>query len=99
MTNKLYSNNPVPAKNRLILAKLSRNASGGFIDIQTASNILELNPTITTAKLARLAKMGWLKRVKRGLYYVLPLETNPSQPAITDDPWVLANEVFAPFYI
>jgi len=37
--------------------------------------------------------------VRRGLYAVLPLETEPHSLIAPNDPWVLAREVFSPCYI
>jgi predicted transcriptional regulator of viral defense system len=46
-----------------------------------------------------LAEAGWLRRVRRGLYLVLPLEANAELATTVEDPWVLADELFAPCYI
>lgn len=48
--------------------------------------------------LGRLVRQGWLARVRRGLYLVLPLEAN-SRGGAVEDPWVLARELYSPCYI
>lgn len=50
-------------------------------------------------RLAALARQGWLRRVRRGLYLVLPLESNAAGPLAVEDPWILARELFSPCYI
>jgi predicted transcriptional regulator of viral defense system len=40
-----------------------------------------------------------MRHARRGLYFVLPLESEPGRPATPDDPWVVAREAFSPCYI
>lgn len=60
----------------------------------------EAAPSREAANLAlsRLAKKGWLQRLRRGVYMVVPLSSATSQPAV-DDPLAVAMELFAPCYI
>jgi predicted transcriptional regulator of viral defense system len=53
----------------------------------------------TAAKLASLVDRGWLRRVRRGVYLVVPLEAEPGSATTAADPWILAQEVFSPCYI
>ena len=46
-----------------------------------------------------LVRAGWLSRVRRGLYLVLPLEAGAGRPVTPEDPWVLAHEAYAPCYV
>ena len=48
-------------------------------------------------RLGRLARAGWISHVRRGLYYLPPLDAGPH--VIADDSWVLADAIFAPCYI
>lgn len=48
--------------------------------------------------LSRLQRKGWLRRIKRGMYVVVPLGASGPEPAI-EDGWPLAMELFAPCYI
>lgn len=45
-----------------------------------------------------LASKGWLSRVRRGLFTVVPLEADVPE-AWRADPWLVATRVFAPCYI
>jgi predicted transcriptional regulator of viral defense system len=84
---------------RLTATKLARSARHGLIDIESGSKALGLSANETATKLGSLARRGWLLRVRRGLYFVLPLEAEPGKPLMFDDPWVLAREAFSPCYI
>lgn len=48
--------------------------------------------------ISRLHRKGWLRRLKRGLYSIVPLEASSPNQA-PEDAWLLAMEVFAPCYI
>lgn len=84
---------------RTLMAKLARASRGGLISIDEAAAVLDLPRDRVSAKLASLARRGWLQRARRGLYLVAPLEAQPSHESIAEDPWVLAAEVFFPCYI
>lgn len=58
-----------------------------------------LSPNAASARLARYERRGWVRRARRGLYLILPLEADPRNPATVEDPWLLANELFAPCYV
>lgn len=94
---------PPPERNsklpRATVARLARAAKGGLIGVADASAILDVPRRTASLKLAALARKGWLARVRRGLYLVLPLEAEPGRPATPDDPWVVAREAFSPCYI
>jgi len=84
---------------KILLSILSRSAHSGLISVPAAGEVLGLSSHDAALKLASLARRGWLRRVRRGLYLILPLETDPRRPVISEDSWVLAREVFAPCYI
>jgi predicted transcriptional regulator of viral defense system len=94
--------NPIPAwskkepKERL--RRLARGARGGLVTTARAAALLRQSPTEASATLARLVRQGWLVRVRRGLYLVLPLEAGREGGAV-EDPWILARELYAPCYI
>ncbi len=54
----------------------------------------------TTANiiLSRLAQKGWLQRVRRGVYSIVPLSSLTSNPVI-EEVWPLATKLFEPAYI
>lgn len=66
-----------------------------------AEDIQKIHPVSRKAAnllLSRLHQKGWLRRLKRGVYAVVPLESETTHPAI-EDAWPLAMELFAPCYI
>lgn len=89
----------MPTAERLNLARLARVARGSLLDVSAAAKALEVPRRAAAVRLAALARRGWLRRVRRGLYLVLPLEARPGYPAVAEDPWVLAREAFSPCYI
>jgi len=66
-----------------------------LFSIKEASKIIGLPVKDTRLYLGYLARRGWLSRVKRGLYVSVPLGTvNPQK--YRDNPWIVANRIFAP---
>ncbi|WP_324335067.1 type IV toxin-antitoxin system AbiEi family antitoxin domain-containing protein [Baekduia sp.] len=76
---------------------LHRALSGPFT-AEDAAAVLEV-PRAEAARIAGyLASKGWLSRVRRGLFTVVPLEAEVPE-AWRADPWLVAARVFAPCYI
>lgn len=48
--------------------------------------------------LSRLARKGWLRRLRRGVYAVVPLSSRSGEPVV-EQPFAVAMELFAPCYI
>ena len=48
--------------------------------------------------LSRLARKGWLRRLRRGAYAVVPLSSASGQPVV-EDPLAVAMALYAPCYI
>ena len=87
----------VTGRRRRQLMSLHRAFAGPF-DAAQASAVLGLDLDPTRRLLAALAEGGWLSRVRRGWYIVVPLEASaPSD--WREDPWVVAATLFAPCYI
>lgn len=84
-------------KGRQQLANLIATA-GDVIRIDRAADILGLNRTSTAKTLARWTSQGWLRRIQRGVYVPVPLDSL-SSPHVIDDPWVLVPGLFAPAYV
>jgi predicted transcriptional regulator of viral defense system len=84
---------------RTLIAKLARASRTGLISVASAAKAMGTSRAAAALRLGRLARRGWLHRVRRGLYLVVPLETKPGERSTVEDPWVLAREVFAPCYI
>src|SRR5437868_6126194 len=81
------------------VAKLSRVARAGLVQVADAESALGLQLREAAARLGALARQGWLSRVRRGLYSIVPIEADPRRPVIPEDPWVLAVAAFSPCYI
>jgi len=84
---------------RSLVAKLSRVSKNGLLTVDQAAKVMGVDKKRVAMKLASLVRSGWLERARRGLYFILPLEAIPGQKTTTEDPWVLARELFSPCYI
>ena len=73
-------------------------ASDGTLTPKLVSNTLSLPQMESARLLARWCNAGWLKRVKQGVYWPVPLESNPNEIAI-EDSWIVAEDIFSPGYI
>lgn len=86
-------------RDRRALRDLARNARGGVLTLLRAATALEITPRATSLVLSALSRRGWLKRLRRGLYLVLPLEAESRTSGVVEDTWLLATELFSPCYI
>ncbi len=84
---------------RAILTTLARKAVGGIVTVEEAALLLGLSLKGTAIRLAALTRHGWLTRIRRGKYYILPLESSGGVTAVAPDPWVLAHRLFTPCYV
>ena len=82
---------------RIQLAAIIRGTKGA-ISIGEAASILGVSRIAAAKMLARWASKGWLSRVQRGLYIAVPLESRTADIAL-DDPWLIADRLYAPCYI
>jgi len=67
----------------------------------SAADVMErlgVSRTYANLMLSRLQKKGWLQRVRRGFYTVVPLHSNTGQP-VPEEPTAIAMSLFAPCYI
>lgn len=81
------------------LASLIRGSSTSLVTAEGAAAAWGVTGQAATRRLAALAKHGWLRRIKRGIYEVLPIESATSAAGLYEDPWVLGSRVFQPCYI
>ncbi len=81
------------------LQRIAAASKAGVITHGEVARALGLAPADTTLRLRSLVRRGWLKRIRRGVYLVLPLEADPGARPTVEDPWVLAGELFGPCYI
>ncbi len=82
-----------------MMTKLARAASGGLLSVDAAADALGSTSREASLKLASLARRGWLRRARRGLYLILPLEADPTRESAPEDTWVVAQKAFSPCYI
>lgn len=67
--------------------------------VDRAVQLLNLDRSRALPALRSLVRRGWLKRLRRGLYLVLPLEAEADVSGVVEDPWLLAAQLFSPCYI
>src|SRR5579871_6346064 len=79
------------------LAKVAGQARP-FIDVATASAALGWDQTRTAKQMARWSNQGYLRRVRRGTYAVVPLASLAAERVIAD-PWVLVPTTFRSSYV
>jgi predicted transcriptional regulator of viral defense system len=83
--------------NRRYLTLLHRHTNG-LVDIDKAARLLEMDHTKVSKLLARMASQGWVRRLRRGVYLLIPLEAaSPDDWSV--DPWIVADHLFKPAYI
>jgi predicted transcriptional regulator of viral defense system len=70
----------------------------GTISVAEASDILGFSRTDAAKMLARWASKGWLSRIRQGLYVSVPIESRTSDVPL-EDPWLVAERLYAPCYI
>lgn len=68
------------------------------VTIDRAASLLNVEPGEAAKRLAAWAAQGWLRRVRRGLYLSVPMDA-PDPRAWSEDPWYLADLVWAPCYV
>jgi predicted transcriptional regulator of viral defense system len=87
----------ISEKNKQYLVKLHRY-SNGIIDLTDAARILRFDRHEASKFMSYLSKQGWARRIRRGLYILIPLEvTSPKD--WSEDSWVIADRLFGPSYI
>lgn len=84
-------------RGRQQLAQLVAGA-GDVIQVTDAARVLDLDRSAAAKTLARWTAQGWLRRVRRGVYVPVTLDTLRSEHVL-DDPWVLVPGLFGPAYI
>lgn len=87
----------IEESNRTLLETLHRRVTGPFGSAEAAES-LGLSRQRAGRLLAYLARRGWLSRIRRGLYTVVPL--GAGKPGEwREDPWIVAATYLAPCYI
>jgi len=68
------------------------------VTVREAAALLGLSPNAAARLLAHWRGQGWVQRVRRGLYVLVPLG-GAGRVGVVADPWVLIARAFAPCYI
>lgn len=85
------------SKSRSHLSKLLREG-GEVLTVDSVASILGMENDNAAKALARWRNQGWLTRIKRGVYVVVPLEADNPQRAL-EDAWILIPELFGRAYV
>ena len=87
----------ISKESRQMLDAINRQFSGPF-EVSDIEKLFNMKRSKAARVLAHWASKGWLTRVRRGLYITVPLGAeNPKNRS--EDPWIVANKIFAPCYI
>ena len=81
------------------LTRIARASKAGIVSVADAAAALKSSRADASMRLAALAKAGWLERLRRGHYLVLPLDATSASTTTVEEPWVLAAALYAPCYI
>lgn len=78
---------------RILVAK-----GGATVSADDVIERLGVSRPYANLVLSRLKKKGWLQRLRRGVYSIVPLHSVSGQPVL-EEPMVIAMSLFAPCYI
>jgi predicted transcriptional regulator of viral defense system len=92
-----YSYNIVMNRPKEQLGNLIRQIGDIFV-VSAAAPVLDVSNTEAAKILARWSKQGWLTRIQRGLYAVVPMDAESTEQAL-EDAWLLVPQLFSPCYI
>ncbi len=92
-----YTASGISAANRRRLEQLHRGSKGP-VTVREAAHILGIDATTTARLLAHWCAHGWIRRVRRGLYVLVPLGA-AGRVGVVADPWIFIARAFAPCYI
>ena len=87
----------IGSKSRARLKRIIESSSDNILTPKLVSNTLSLPQNESARLLSRWHNAGWLKRIKRGMYWPIPLEYDLNSPV--EDEWLVADRVFSPGYI
>ena len=69
-----------------------------IVDVALVKRILEVSPQEAGRLLARWSDRGWVKRIKRGIYVPIPLDSTTSK-IVVEEPFLIADKIYSPGYI
>ncbi len=79
------------------IGKLMREV-GELLTVSAAAEALGTSKTDVSKMLSRWVIQGWLTRIRRGLYAIVPIDAVDNQQALEDE-WMLVPELYSPCYI
>ena len=82
---------------RVRLGKLLRNI-GQIMTVTDVAKTLEMSTPEASKLLSKWCVQGWVARVKRGLYVVIPLDATSGESALSD-PLTLLPYLFKEYYM
>lgn len=88
-----------PSSVKADLATIAAVARGGIVSVPDVAGALKIGRLAAAQRAAALADAGWLARLRRGFYLVLPLDAASGNATTVEDPWVLAEVLYSPCYI
>lgn len=78
--------------------KIFAQASGDVFNVVAAAKTLNTDQLGAAKILARWQKQGFIFRVKKGLYAVIPIDTS-SQDFTLENRWIIILKLFNPCYV
>jgi predicted transcriptional regulator of viral defense system len=79
-------------------AEIARALRGQrFLTPEVVAAALGIDPKSAAKKLSRWAEAGWMRRVRRGLYFAVPVDVEHPE-TWAEDGLVMANQVWKPCY-
>jgi predicted transcriptional regulator of viral defense system len=88
---------PSPLKDEL--ATLAQHATAGIVTVSAAAAAWRKPKSAASRRLSALSDSGWIRRLRRGIYSIAPIDADSTTAAAYEDPWTLAATLFAPCYI
>ncbi len=85
-----------PVSSRLI-SELTQSKRTVF-SLEESAQILGTDSKQVKKLLHDLVKKGWLKRIERGKYFLIPLSADPTKP-YTENQFLIASKLIDPYYL
>jgi len=80
------------------LSEVLRKVKGGSINSKNVAKSLDVSTKQARRFLASWAANGWLCRLRQGVYVSVEIAASSADQSLID-PWIVANDLFAPCYI
>lgn len=97
MTKKAYFRKGLGKKSALLLSALAEQGKNIFT-VDDAASIIHEKKSSLVKLLHDLVEKGWLFRISKGKYIILPLEAG-AKPEFTEHEFVIASFLINPYYI